>query len=464
METKNKYINFLHKEKNKKIKELKDSKNEPVKFTTIELIDDPNNERNLTCTKCKQACHKDCDCLWGIPLIRPVVFCHCIKSGKCIVCKCSKDVHNRKITKYINVLRKRDKTRDELNEIDNQIKNVIKKYEEKEKKYENDFKKELNDYERSIEYKKNSEVKDLEIKNQTNTIVDIRLKQKDIENVQNNLDSVTLDLNKKTTALKRTEEDIKTKKSEKVEKSKEIGKDMDEKSKLEKKLKEKETIIEVNKQIIKQKEERKNKITAEYENKKSSLRNTIQTVKNDIITKTNDLSQKEKELTRLKELNKNNDLLSEQTNIDESNMNLNAKNDFINTKSQALNRIRNDLTNTLMEERRNLEALKKSKNDEANNTKEEMFRKLCIIKLLNNEMEKITLNKETIRSLDEIIDNLSKKFLDDRPLFLEIIKEYKEIVQKLDNPQLNPNPLYQRFDINEEDFKETSLKPKQKNN
>jgi hypothetical protein len=87
---------------------------------------------------------------------------------------------------------------------------------------------------------------------------------------------------------------------------------------------------------------------------------------------------------------------------------------------------------------------------QANNTKEEMFRKLCIIRLMNDEMEKVTLNKETIRSLDEIIDNLSTKFLDDRPLFLEIIKEYKEIVQKLDNPKLNPNPLYKRFDINEE--------------
>ena len=460
METKNKYINILHEEKNKKIKELEDSKNEPVEFTTIELIDDPNNERNLTCTKCHQICHKDCDCLWGIPLIRPVVFCHHIKNGKCIVCKCIKDVHNRKITKYINVMRKRDKTIDELNEIDNQIKNVIQKYEEKEKNYENDFQKELNDYERNIEYKKNSEIKDLEIKNQTNTIVDIRLKQKDIKIVQINLDSVTSDLNNKKTALETTEKDIKNKLDEKDEKNKEIDKTIGDKKKLEENLKKKETLIEENKQILKQKEERKNKIAAEYENQKSSLRNTIQSAKNDIITKTNDLSQKEKELAELKELNKNNDLLSEQANIDESNMNLNAKNDFINKKSQALNRIRNDLTNTLKEEKRILEALKKSKGDEANNTKEEMFRKLCIIKLLNNEMEKVTLNKETIRSLDEIIDNLSKKFLDDRPLFLEIIKEYKEIVQKLDNPQLNPNPLYQRFDINEEDFKDIRLKRK----
>ena len=459
-ETKEKYINILHEEKDKKIKELKDSKNEPVEYTTIELIDDPNNERNLTCTKCKLVCHKDCDCLWGIPLIRPVIFCHNIKDGICIVCKHSKDVHNRKITKYINVMRKRKKTREELNDIDNQIKNFIKKYEEKESKYENDFKKEINDYEISIKYKKNSEVRDLENKNQTNTFVNIKLKQKDIENAKNNLDSVALDLNNKTNQLLSTEEDIKTKKNEKDEKNKEIGKAMDDKSKLEEDLKKKQTLIEVNKQIIKQKEEKKNKISVEYENQKSSLRNTIQTVKNDIITKKNDLTLKEKELTKLKELNKNNDLLYEQTIIDESNMNLNAKNDFINTKSQALNRIRNDLTNTLMEEKRNLEALKKSKDDEANNTKEEMFRKLCIIKLLNNEMEKVTLNKETIRSLDEIIDNLSKKFLDDRPLFLEIIKEYKEIVQKLDNPKLNPNPLYQRFDINEEDFKDIRLKSK----
>ena len=218
-ETKEKYINILHEEKNKKIKELKDSKTEKVEFPTIELIDDPNNERNLTCTKCKEICHKDCDCLWGIPLIRPVVFCHHIKNGKCIVCKCSKDLHNRKITKYITVMRKRDKNEEEIKEIENKIRNVIKKYGEKEEKYESDFKKEINDYEKSIEYKKKSEVKDLETKNQTSTFVDIKLKQKDIENAQNNLDSIALDLNNKTTELLSTEEDIKTKINEKDEKN-----------------------------------------------------------------------------------------------------------------------------------------------------------------------------------------------------------------------------------------------------
>ena len=97
METKNKYINFLHKEKNKKIKELKDSKNEPVKFTTIELIDDPNNERNLTCTKCKQVCHKDCDCLWGIPIIRPVA---CLDKLEIIDISKKIDTYNISILPY----------------------------------------------------------------------------------------------------------------------------------------------------------------------------------------------------------------------------------------------------------------------------------------------------------------------------------------------------------------------------
>jgi len=457
-EAKDKYIKILLEEKQKKIKELNDSKNEQVEFPTIKLIDDPNNERNLTCTKCKQICHKECDCLWGIPLLRPVVFCHHIKDGKCIVCKCSKDDHNRKITKYITVLNKRKKNEKEIQEIENKIRNIINEYDGKIEQYEGNFKNEINNYIESIEYKKEAKTKNIEISNQTNTIIDIRYKQKDIKNKQDSLNRINTNLNNTSYILDSTVQDINNKIKEKNIKSKEIKNDEIKKTELTEKLKEKESLIKEDKNSLLRTEAQKNKISSDYESKKSSVATTIENAKRDIQSKTNDLTNKQEELSQLQKLNNENDLQSAQSLIDQNKIDLNTKNDFINTKSSTLEGIRNDLTNNLLKEKNNLESLKKTKNDEANSTKEEMFRKLCIIKILNKEMEEITLNKETINSLDEIIDNLSKKFLDDRPLFLEIIKEFKDIVQKLDNPNLKPNPLYKRFDINEDDFKDIRLR------
>ena len=59
------------------------------------------------------------------------------------------------------------------------------------------------------------------------------------------------------------------------------------------------------------------------------------------------------------------------------------------------------------------------------------------------------------------MDRLSLKFLDDRPLFMEIIKEFKDIKGKYDKPNPNPNipnPLYVKFGINEQDYKNIGKK------
>ena len=66
------------------------------------LIEDPDNKRNLICSRCLTNCHLDCDCfpfLFGnVPR-----YCRLIKHGYCIWCYCETNCHSleRRIYKII---------------------------------------------------------------------------------------------------------------------------------------------------------------------------------------------------------------------------------------------------------------------------------------------------------------------------------------------------------------------------
>lgn len=461
IELKDKLIKKLREEIDKAIEDLNNLKKEKVAFTTIKLIDDPNNERNLTCTKCKSVCHKDCSCYWGVPIIRPVIFCNNIQSGKCIICKCSKDVHNRKITSYINEVNYRDKTEKEKKEIDNKINSLEKEFREKQSQYEKKFEEQINLIKNSLEFKKELKTKEIENKTRTNTVIDINFTQREIDKKQQHIDLVRTSITIKENQLNNTVNEIESQKTKKDLMENKISQAEKTKSNLNNVIKNKEILIEKDKTLIKQTQAQKDNYLNNYNKEKNLAEKKIDEAKKEIQNKTLDLAEKQRQLTQLKGLKDDTQLKNAETNLNQDKQKLKEKDDFIKEKGDILKSITDDINNTLETKKAELEKLQKEKKQEAGNTKEEIFRKLCIINILNKEIEKITLNKTTISSIEEIMDRLSLKFLDDRPLFMEIIKEFKDIKGKYDKPNPNPNipnPLYVKFGINEQDYKNIGKK------
>ena len=82
---------------------------------------------------------------------------------------------------------------------------------------------------------------------------------------------------------------------------------------------------------------------------------------------------------------------------------------------------------------------------ELKENKDNAIRHLLIIKIINEEIEKLTLNKSTINCVFELINQilLNKKFIDNRKYFNEVIEEYQNIVKKIDQSN-NKNEMYKK--------------------
>ena len=80
--------------------------------------------------------------------------------------------------------------------------------------------------------------------------------------------------------------------------------------------------------------------------------------------------------------------------------------------------------------------------------KDNAIKHFLTIKIINEEIEKLTLNKSTINSVLDLMDQitLNKKFIDNRKYFTEIIEDYKKIIQELAQSN-NKNDIYKKYGI-----------------
>ena len=80
--------------------------------------------------------------------------------------------------------------------------------------------------------------------------------------------------------------------------------------------------------------------------------------------------------------------------------------------------------------------------------KDKAIKHFLTIKIINEEIEKLTLNKSTINCVFELINQilLNKKFIDNRKYFKEVIEEYQNIVKKIDQSN-NKNEIYKKYGL-----------------
>ena len=133
------------------------------------------------------------------------------------------------------------------------------------------------------------------------------------------------------------------------------------------------------------------------------------------------------------------------------------------------------LEEVFKKEQEELEKEKKRLEKELKEYKDNAIRHFLTIKIINEEIEKLTLNKSTVNSVYELIKllSLNDKFIDNKRYLNGIIKEYKEISDKIDDlkPKGNQstdkdkdsqskkeNIIYKKYGINAESIRKIENK------
>ena len=135
---------------------------------------------------------------------------------------------------------------------------------------------------------------------------------------------------------------------------------------------------------------------------------------------------------------------------------LNDKEAIIKSKNEEANRMTKALEEIYMQDQKNLQAEKETLEKELKKNKDNAIRHLLIIKIINEEIEKLTLNKSTIISVSELIEQLSlnRKYIDNRKCFNEIREEYQKIDNEI-NQSNNQNEIYKKYNIDAESIRNT---------
>ena len=216
------------------------------------------------------------------------------------------------------------------------------------------------------------------------------------------------------------------------------------KSEIEKDLKESnEKIIELNSKIKSSCDEIKTlenkKIKPE---EKESIEYSKRELKKKIVDYENEINEIKAKIDITNKRKENTTIL-----IDEAKKMLIDKDVLINVKNDQVTIMTNYLEEIYIEHQKiknEREILEK----DLKNCKDKAIKNFLIIKIINEEIEKLTLNKSTIISVLELIDQLllNKKYIDDRKQFKEIIEEYKNIEKNIDSSN-NKNDIYKKYGI-----------------
>ena len=118
-----------------------------------------------------------------------------------------------------------------------------------------------------------------------------------------------------------------------------------------------------------------------------------------------------------------------------------------------------NLTNVLdgvcKNEKIRLEEKKGEIEKELEKCKKNAIKEFLTIKLINEEIKNLALNKDTINSVTELINELSldSNFIKDKEMFDEVIEEYKKVIKEIDESNGHPEEIYRRYDLNPDSFK-----------
>ena len=330
----------------------------------------------------------------------------------------------------------------------------LEKKENKIKELENDKNRQISEremnkknLERKIE-KDENQLKELEEKEQLE-IFKIEKEKQEIEN------------NKKNEAkrLKELEEkeqlEIFRKEKEKQEIEKNLEKDQEKLEQLSQEMedkKRKESKDLENK--INYYTERK-KIFQECLNKVKIYDEKIQNLKQRKEEKDKEKEEYEKTINEAEENKRNKEKEIEDVNkkIDHVEQKMNEKNILIERWQKVISELNNVLEKNIKNEKKKLEDEKEKIEKKLKKNKLEVIKQFLTIRIIKEELKKLSLNKETINSVSELINefSLDKKFIDNRQYFEEIIKDYERVSKEIE--ESNEKEVYKRYDLDPESIR-----------
>ena len=171
------------------------------------------------------------------------------------------------------------------------------------------------------------------------------------------------------------------------------------------------------------------------ENSKKKLKNKIEDFENEIRQTNNKIDISNQRMEKLS------------INIDEIKNKLTFKKAIIKSKDEEVSLIRNSLEE-ILKDLNKLQREKEVLEKEYKQNKDNAIKQFLIIKIINEEIEKLTLNKSTINSVSELIEQLSlnAKYIDKRKYFFELKEEYYKIAKIIEQSN-NKNEIYKKYGL-----------------
>ena len=159
---------------------------------------------------------------------------------------------------------------------------------------------------------------------------------------------------------------------------------------------------------------------------------------------------------------KEEEIKNEDKKIKEAQKKLNEKNKLIESKQKEISELTNVLEKNIKNEKKRLEDEKSKIENELKVYKQDALKQFLTIKIINEEVKKLTLNKDTINSVSELINefSLDKQFIDNRQYFDEIIKEYENIITEIEQSNGKSGEIYRRYNLDPDSIRKIE-KPKQ---
>ena len=202
---------------------------------------------------------------------------------------------------------------------------------------------------------------------------------------------------------------------------------------------------------------------------KKKIKKKIEEEKDKKIKKQKEKEENEKAINEemQKRQKKEDQIKNDESKMKETKIDLDNKEALIKSKNEEVNEMTKILEDIFIKDLDNLEKERKKLEEELKKYKDNAIRHFLIIKIINEEIEKLTLNKSTVNSVSKLIEQLklNSNFIDNRSYFDEIINQYKDIDDEIEqakklvsnnNQNINQandeqikkvNDIYKRYEI-----------------
>lgn len=160
---------------------------------------------------------------------------------------------------------------------------------------------------------------------------------------------------------------------------------------------------------------------------------------------------REEENQRLKE----EQIKEEEEKIKENQKELDEKDSLIERKKKEIANLTNILEDVYISSRKRFEEEKKNIEEDLEKYKKDAIGQFLTIKLINEKIKDLALNKDPINSVTEIINELSLdyKFIKDKQFFEEIIKEYENVINEIQQSNGHAEKIYKKYGLEPNLFK-----------